>query len=172
VAGFADRLERVRTGKIASALDECLRVRVPVQLGGLQDPFTPREGMRRVTYRLLEILRQHEYPTVISTKGSLLTSNDYLALLRGMNVFVRVSAAGISEALRPAVDRRCGTFSETLNKIATLAGQGIATGLRIQPVVPSFEEHALQMAQEAAAAGASQVSFEYLNPDSPDESNI
>jgi DNA repair photolyase len=51
---FNRRLLRVRAGLIASALDEFLAARVPIQLGGLQDPFTPREHHRRVTFRTPE----------------------------------------------------------------------------------------------------------------------
>jgi DNA repair photolyase len=152
----------VRAGILASALDEFLAARVPIQLGGLHDPFTPREERDRVTYRLLEILSRYEHPTVISTKGKLAVGEEYLSLLQQMNVFVRFSAAGVSELLRPQVDRRCDTFPQTLNKIATLSSRGVATGLRVQPVIPGFEEDALEMTREAAAAGAKQVSFEYL----------
>jgi hypothetical protein len=147
---------------VASALDEFLDARVPIQLGGLHDPFTAREERRRVTYRLLEILLRQRHPTVISTKGKLVARDDYLSLLQEMNVFVRFSAAGISESLRLKVDRRCDTFPETLSKIAKLSSRGVATGLRVQPVIPGFEGHALEMTRQAAAAGAKQVSFEYL----------
>src|SRR5262249_43573645 len=58
------RLDRVAAGVCASALDEFLKVRVPVQLGGLQDPFTPRESIRKISFKLLEVLRDEDYPTL------------------------------------------------------------------------------------------------------------
>src|SRR5690606_26456131 len=118
-----------------------------------QDPFTPREEGRRVTYRLLQVLSEHAYPTVISTKGNLVSREEYLSVVEKMNVFVRLSAAGIQEKLRPQVDRRCDSFAETLNKIASLSARGNATGLRVQPVIPGFEEDAFDMACQAAGAG-------------------
>jgi DNA repair photolyase len=156
------RFDRIRQGDIASALDEFRLQRVPVQLGGLQDPFTPRERQARVTLELLKVLRDESYPTLVSTKGSLFLEAEYLDLLAEMNVLFRISAAGVSESLRPLVDRMCDPFDKTLEKIATLSRRGIPVALRIQPIFPKFEATALEMAAKAAAAGVRQVTFEYL----------
>lgn len=159
---FRKRLERVAQGRCASALDDFLKTRTPIQLGGLHDPFTPREAENGVTLALLQTLRDHDYPTLISTKGSILIEPEYLEVLKGMNVVVRFSAAGVSELARPEIDRKCDPFDYTLTKIETLAKAGIPTALRIQPLFPGFEIRALEMTTEAAAAGVRQVSFEYL----------
>jgi hypothetical protein len=108
------------------------------------------------------ILCDSNYPTLISTKGELVVDAEYLSLLQEMNVVVRFSAAGVSERFRPSIDRRCASFGKTLEKISTLTARKIATTLRIQPVIPGFEEDALRMTREAALAGAHQISFEYL----------
>ena len=159
---FERRLNRVADGLFASALDEFLGARVPIQLGGLHDPFTPRERMLGVTLRLLKILRDRKYPTLISTKGDLVAEQEYLDLLKEMMVVVRFSAAGVSERYRLQIDRRCADFDRTLEKISKLARNGVVTALRIQPVIPGFEQDALDMARKAAAAGARRISFEYL----------
>jgi hypothetical protein len=155
-------LKRVAAGNYLSALDEFLAMRVPIQLGGLHDPFTPREKSSGVTYQLLRILCNSNYPTLISTKGELILDPEYIALLRQMNVVVRFSAAGVAERFRAAIERRCATFEKTLEKIATLTACGITTTLRVQPVIPGFEEDSLHMTRRAALAGVHQVSFEYL----------
>ena len=59
---FKLRLERVAAGHYSSALDEFLAARVPIQLGGLQDPFTFREEQSRVTHRILRILCDFKLP--------------------------------------------------------------------------------------------------------------
>jgi DNA repair photolyase len=156
------RLRRVREGAIASALDEFLSVKTPIQLGGLHDPFTPREKTQRITLELLRVLHDAQYPTLISTKGDLVTEPEYTSLLQEMPAAVRFSAAGVAERFRPNIDRRAAPFEKTLEKIAFLSDRGIATGLRIQPVIPGFEEQALRMAVQAAEAGARRISFEYL----------
>jgi DNA repair photolyase len=159
---FGQRLRRIREGHLASALDEFLAARVPIQLGGLHDPFTPRERVQGVTLQLLKILQDFDYPTLISTKGELIVESDYVSLLKEMDVLVRFSAAGVSERFRGEIDRRCATFDRTLDKISILTSHGIATGLRIQPVIPGFEDDAIEMARQASAAGVRQISFEYL----------
>jgi hypothetical protein len=87
---------------------------------------------------------------------------EYLSVLREMRVAVRFSAAGINEKYRSQVDRRCGNFRRTLDKISTFTNYGIPTVLRIQPVIPGFEQDALEMTRIAAKAGVRRVSFEYL----------
>jgi len=73
---FELRLKRVAAGNYLSALDEFLAMRVPIQLGGLHDPFTPREKSFGVTYQLLRILCDSNYPTLISTKGELVVDTE------------------------------------------------------------------------------------------------
>jgi DNA repair photolyase len=113
---LAKRFERVKAGNLASALDEFLAERVPLQLGGLHDPFTPRESRRGVTRQLLEVLRIYEYPVLISTKGDIVVEPTYLALLKEMNVVVRFSAAGVADKFRASIDRRCSSYEYLLEK--------------------------------------------------------
>lgn len=159
---LALRLERVARGEVRSAVDEFLARRVPLQLGGLQDPFTPMEAELGVSRELLTVLRDFQYPTLISTKGSLAVSEPYLSLLGEMNVVVRLSAAGIPESLRRIVEPRSQGFAATIRILEALGERGIVSGLRIQPIFPGYEEEALEMAKAAAAADAKQLSFEYL----------
>jgi DNA repair photolyase len=159
---FRKRMERVAQGEIASAVDEFLARRVPLQLGGLQDPFTPIERELGVTRDILETLRDFQYPTLISTKGSLLLAEPYLTLLSEMNVVVRLSAAGISERLRKGIEPRSDGFDATIDALTRLGAKGITTGLRIQPIFPGFEAEALAMATAAAKVGVNQLSFEFL----------
>ena len=157
-----ERFGRIKSGNIASALDEFLKQRIPIQLGGLQDPFTPLEAREGVTLELLKVLRDERSPTLISTKGNLFLDEEYLNVLSEMNVVFRISAAGIDEHLRPVVERRCDPFNVTIKKIRVLCQRGIPVALRLQPVFPRFERAALQMATKAARAGVSRVTFEYL----------
>nr|WP_324292443.1 radical SAM protein [uncultured Roseibium sp.] len=159
---FRARLERVSRGVIRSAADEFLQSRVPLQLGGLQDPFTPIEAQSGVTLELLRALRDYRYPTLISTKGSIFMSEPYLSILREMNVVVRFSVAGIAEHLRRFVEPRTGSFDAVAQNINLLSRVGVACGIRFQPVFPGFESDVLRMASKAADAGVRQISFEYL----------
>jgi hypothetical protein len=155
-------MHRVSEGDCRSALDEFLARRVPLQFGGMQDPFSPMERIHQVTARTLDVLREYEYPTLISTKGALVADPDYVARLQGMNVSVRLSAAAIDERFRAAVERDCGAFDDTLRIAERLSESGIPTTLRIQPIIPGQEEAALRMMQQANRAGVRHVSLEFL----------
>lgn len=156
------RFDRIRAGVVQSALDEFLKRRVPLQLGGLQDPFTGIERDHGITLELLRVLSDEKYPTLISTKGDIFLREEYLNVLQEMNLVFRLSASGVSERIRPQIDRKADNFARTLAKIRSLRNAGIMVALRIQPVIPSFEDNALEMATQAAEAGVHQISFEYL----------
>ncbi len=161
-SAFAERLKRVFSGQTNSALDEFLSARIPIQLGAMQDPFPPMELTQGATLDLMRVLNDYNYPTIISTKGDIFLRDAYSKLLESMNVYLRISAAGISERLRGDVDVGCGTFQKTLERVKFAAALGVPVSLRIQPVIPGFEDDALEMTERAASAGASHVSFEYL----------
>lgn len=161
-SAFAARLKRIQNGRTASALDEFLEKKVPLQLGGLHDPFTNRENEYGVTLSLLTTLADHEYPTLISTKSDLPGSASYLSILKSMNVLMRFSAAAVPDVARPEIDRRCPDFNNILRVIERLSNEGVRTAVRLQPVFPGCEQDAFRMTRQAAMAGALQVSFEYL----------
>lgn len=168
---FEKRLRRISHGIVQSAFDEFLAARVPIQLGGLQDPFSPIELRLRVAQQLLEILREHSYPTIISTKGTIITGEPYLSLLRSMNVLVRFSSAGVKDECKANLELGCPSFPETLDSIRRLSSVGVPVSLRIQPVIPGHEEAALRMVELAASAGVAHVSFEYLKLGSEERSD-
>jgi DNA repair photolyase len=159
---FEKRLARIAKGNIRSAFDEFLASRVPIQLGGLQDPFSGLELKHGVTLELLQILRSYNYPTIVSTKSALPAKEPYLSLLQSMNVLVRFSAAGVREECRKRLEIGCPSMDETLDTVSCLSTRGIPVSLRVQPVVPGHEEAALAIAERAANAGAQHISFEYL----------
>lgn len=160
---FEDRLARVFCrGQIRSALDEFIRARVPIQLGGLQDPFSRLELKYGASFELLQVLRRYNYPTIISTKSTLVTQEPYFSVLKSMNVLVRLSAAGVRENCRRDLEVGCPTSDEMLATVSALSNHGVATSLRIQPVVPGHEDAALHLAARAARSGVKHISFEYL----------
>ncbi|MFN7137762.1 MAG: hypothetical protein ACK4UN_00320 [Limisphaerales bacterium] len=159
---FRARLQRIAAGTIRSAFDEFLHARVPIQLGGLQDPFSPLEIKQRTTYNLLEILRDYDYPTLISTKSILISMEPYISMLQSMNVLVRISAAGVDDKCRARLEIGCPPLKAILNAITILTRAGINVSFRIQPVIPGHEDSALALAEKVALAGVKHLSFEFL----------
>ena len=160
--GFEKRMARVNSSIIQSGLDEFLERRVPIQLGGLFDPFSPMELTQKATLGVMNTLKDYQYPTLISTKGHIFMRPEYSSILKRMNVYVRLSAAGVAEKYRSGIDIGCDSFNRVLDKIKFISDLGLPVSLRIQPVIPGFEEDALRMTELASKAGVSHVSFEYL----------
>ena len=102
---FARRLARLaKGGEPRSVLDEMLAARIPIHFGGLSDPLMPMERQAEVTLALLKVLREHSYPTVISTKSTLCASPRYLDVLEGGRFVVQISLPTLSDNLSQRVD--------------------------------------------------------------------
>jgi DNA repair photolyase len=159
---FEDRLARVSSGDIRSAFDEFLRARIPIQLGGTQDPFGGLEAKHGTTLKLLQVLQRYRYPTIISTKSTLVAEEPYVSTLKTMNALLRFSAAGVRENCRNQLEIGCPAIGELMAAVSAVSAQGLAVSLRIQPVIPGHEAAALRLAERAAQCGVKHISFEYL----------
>lgn len=155
------RLTRVSNGVISSVLDEFLSNRVPLQLGGMSDPFTRASVRRGVTKAVLEALCNHDYPTIVSTKGSLKDILSHVDILARGNFYMRVSMAA-STFKKQDVEPGTPSENEVFEIIAALAGVQIPVCLRLQPIFPYSEERAASLLLRARAAGAVAASLEYL----------
>ena len=107
---FEHRLARVfYHGQIRSALDEFIQARVPIQLGGVQDPFSGLEFKHRVSLELLQVLRRYNYPTIISTKSTLVTQEPYFSVLKSITSWLdslpRVYGKNVAATLKSGVQQ-------------------------------------------------------------------
>lgn len=156
------RLVRAKSGNGCGAVEEFLARQVPVQLGGMNDPFSPWEKVRKRTYETLRVLSDFDYPTIISTKGTLIAEQKYLDVLSSGNFYVRVSASLAGGVVVQKLERGVPTFEERLAVIAKLAKLGIPVSLRLQPIVPGEEEHMAAVVRAASNVGTCHISAEYL----------
>lgn len=156
------RLERVRVGRGAGATDEFLSKRIPIQFGGMTDPFSPWEKDKRISLEVLRILARHQYPTIISTKSTLISEPEYLNVLASGNFYVRISFTSVSDKLMALVERGVPDTSRKMETVKILAQAGIPVSARLQPIIPGHEEIAKNLVEQSALAGAVHVSAEYL----------
>ncbi|MEM8575707.1 MAG: radical SAM protein [Pseudomonadota bacterium] len=157
-----ERLKRVRNGKAASALDVLLQMRVPIQLGGMTDPFSPWEEQHRASLELLRVLQEDYYPTLISTKSLIPSLKGYAEILRDGNFYVRISFTGATPDKATALEAGVPSSSDRFRAIEKLSNMGIPVSTRLQPLIPGQEEASARIIQSAANAGAKHVSVEYL----------
>ena len=79
-----------KTGMERTLIDQ----RSPIQIGVSSDPLQPAEKQFHVTLRVLKILQDRHYPTVITTKFSnQLTAPRYLQAIEGLPLAVQCSVS-------------------------------------------------------------------------------
>ncbi len=156
------RLRIVSGGTPRSPLDELLAARIPIHFGGMSDPFSPIELKKRTTLELLEILNDYKYPTIISTKSTLICSNEYIHILRGTNFVVQMSITCADDDLAAKFDVGAPSTSERLEVVTQLSRLGIKTAIRHQPLIPTLESGSKELVYRAFQAGARHISVEYL----------
>ncbi|MBN8544259.1 MAG: radical SAM protein [Alphaproteobacteria bacterium] len=159
---FSARLERVKDGIIKSALDEMIEQRIPIQLGGMTDPFSPWEASKGITKTILQVANKHNYPIVFSTKGTLIGDPEYLGLVKDGNYYVRISMTGAEPKLAASLEKGVSSIEERLALITKLAKSDINVSVRLQPIIPTQEPHISSLIQRIASAGAKHISVEYL----------
>ncbi len=154
------RAERSEPDK-QSMLGQFLRRRTPLHFGGMSDPFQPIEKKQRVTLAMMESLAARNYPTVISTRGTMIADPEYLRLLAGHTV-VQVSLSTTHDDLARVVEPNSPRPSEMIHLINTLSTAGVKVTCRWQPYIPGLSEAPQEFIARVAEAGATHVGLEHL----------
>jgi len=132
---------------------------IPLHIGGVSDPLQPVELKHRVTRGCLELLAETGYPYIISTKGALAGSEEYLELMRAGNCLLQISAVcSRFDRIEPG----CPTFNERMEiaeKAAPLVKRVI---IRMQPYMLGYWDDCLKALESIARGGAYGVVFEGL----------
>ena len=115
---------------------EWLRHRAPIHWGGMSDPFQPCERKHKISLGWLRRLAWYNYPTVISTKGTMLEEPEYLALAKEGNFAVGVSLITDDDEIIENLEPGAPNATARLKMLETLANNGIWTSVRIQPLIP------------------------------------
>lgn len=161
------RLERVflraETMEYPGVLTQFLRRRVPVHFGGMSDPLQPAELRYRVTESFLRSLAKRRYPTVISTRSTLVEAEPYPGLLKEIgNVVVQFSFCSTRDEVAAQFEPFSPAPSELLATMSRLCRQGINVTCRWQPYIPAASESAEEFVSRVASTGCRHVALEHL----------
>ncbi len=156
------QLNRVANGKVISAIDEMLSKQQPIHFGGMSDPFMPIELKERSTLRMLNILADLKYPTIISTKGILFERDEYISVLKRGNFILQFSMISTDNKLLKNIDLGTPGPSRLSQAVSTLVSEGISTACRIQPLLPTREKDAEDVIKLCSAIGVKHVAVEHL----------
>ncbi len=166
------RFDNIRQLGARSAVDEMLQAKIPLHFGGMSDPFMPKEELSRITYSLLEVLADNNYPVVISTKGTIGRTSDYAALLKRGRTAVQVSFSSFDEEVARKLEPGVPSPQERIQLLQTLADTDIPTSVRLQPYIPTHLEDAFKLIDACTTAGVHHFAVEHLKLPIEDASRL
>lgn len=118
-----------------TARTEAFGWNIPIRWGALSDPFQPCETTYRATRKALEVFRELKYPFIVTTKGRLAGSPEYVELLSGCRCAVFISACC------PKYDDfelAAAPFSVRIETMRRLSSAGVSVYVRCQPYIPEL----------------------------------
>lgn len=140
-----------------------LRRRVPIHFGGMSDPFQPAESRYHISEAYLRVLASYDYPTVISTRSSMISNRPYLDLLRKLKyLVVQFSFSSTRDRIACTVEPFSTPPSELLRTMERLSRYGINVTCRWQPYIPRVSEATTEFVSRVASTGCKHVGFEHL----------
>lgn len=131
--------------------------RIPLHWGGLSDPFQPAEREHGVSLEVLKVLRETQYPFIVSTKGVLVSQEPYLTLLSECNAVVQISmVCSKYDRMEPGAP----TFEERVEMLRRLEGNVKKLVVRAQPYMTQVRDEFVANIPRIAEAGADAVTVE------------
>lgn len=143
---------------------EMLSQRIPIHFGGVSEPFSD-PVTSSLTKELLKILKEYNYPLVISTKNPAELLNDsYLKVLSDYkNIAIQVSISSPDNKFSKLVEPSAPSPEERVNCIQSLTKEGFYCIARVQPVFFSeINKVAQDLIPMLSSTGCSHVILEYL----------
>lgn len=108
--------------------------RVPLHIGWNSDPFSFFENKYEISFEILKLMKEYEYPFILSTKSDMLSKEPYLSLLKECKYKkIQVSLISINKILNKL--EPWTTIEKRLNLIKTLSDNGIDVIVRLQPFI-------------------------------------
>ncbi|PTQ68594.1 PA0069 family radical SAM protein [Celeribacter persicus] len=134
----------------------------PIAMGTNTDPYQPIEARDRIMRGILEVLRDHNHPVGIVTKGTLIERDiDILApMARKGLVQVGISITTLGSRLSRQMEPRAPVPARRLKTIRALSDAGIPVRVMAAPMIPALTDHELEAILTAAAShGARTASY-------------
>ena len=130
---------------------------IPIHWGGMSDPFQPVEKKYGYSLECLKYLAETKYPFVVSTKGRLAASPEYLELLAECNCVVQISMVC---SRYDQLEKGAPSYEERLEMLRTISPRVKRTIVRIQPFMHEVLQDVLKNLPRVKAAGAHGVVVE------------
>lgn len=156
------RISRSKASPPQSALDDFLARRIPLHFGSMSDPFSDFEKQHKTSLQLLKVLNSEKYPTIISTKSSLLTQDNYLEVISEANCIVQVSITSLDDSIKTQLEPGTPPSQSIKQTIATLIKAGVPISLRFQPFIEALWDQYISTIDWFSGIGGQHIAIEYL----------
>ncbi|MCU0521519.1 MAG: radical SAM protein [Anaerolineae bacterium] len=153
----------VKVNAIDLLRDELSRKRIkgPISLGSMNDPFMPLEAEINLAGRALAVIAEFGFPIHIITKSALVLKDlDTLREIARTYASVSFTITTTDDDLAAKVEPGASRPSARLRAMRVLADNGIQTGTTMMPILPFIEdseENLEAVVSRTAAAGGSYI---------------
>ncbi|PWE34262.1 radical SAM protein [Maritimibacter sp. 55A14] len=134
----------------------------PIAISTNTDPYQPAERDRGIMRALLEVLRDHNHPVTVATKGTLIERDADILGEMGRKGLAQagISVTTLDPGLARRLEPRVPAPARRLAAIAALAEAGCPVRVMVSPVIPALTDHEAERILEAARdAGAQAASW-------------
>ena len=137
--------------------------RYPVQIGHASDPLQPLERQHKITLKTLGILKDFEYPTIITTKWpGVLTEDPYLKAIDDLPLVVQCSISSEDQAMLRVLEPEAPSWKRRIAALETLSCSGVHVILRLWPYIPDLSGNLDVLLASAYDAGVRTVQANFL----------
>ncbi len=135
------------------AEEVAFKERMPIKIGATADPFPYAEKQEKVTYEILKILHEIDYPVQMSTKNPEVLAS-YAKDFVNPNWTINVSVTTMDLEFHKIVEPQAITPERKMKAIKELTDMGIKVMIRLQPFIyPKILVDIEDIVSEAKKAG-------------------
>lgn len=132
--------------------------RSPIQIGPASDPLQAAEKTHKSTLKILRVLRDRQYPTVLTTKFThRLCDPEYFRSMDGLPLVVQCSISSADPDILRRLEPGAPPLSERLDAMAQLHEAGVHVQLRLWPFAPDLAGNVTSLLAAAKDAGVRAV---------------
>lgn len=148
-----------------SGINKAFALEIPVRMGIRFEDFLRNEGRHGVSLRMLEYLKEIEYPVMINTKSDLVAEDKYLKALADNKArsAVHITMITSNEEVAKKLEPGAPSYAKRLEAIRKLSDAGIRAVPRIEPflyLLTDEPDYVEQYMQDIWDAGARHITFD------------
>jgi DNA repair photolyase len=137
------------------------RIKGPISLGSMNDPFMPLEAQVNLAGRALAVIAEFRFPVHIITKSALVLKDlETLCQIARTYASVSFTITTTDDDLAAKIEPGASRPSVRLRAMRVLADRGIQTGTTMMPILPFIEdteENLESIVAKTAAAGGTYI---------------